>query len=163
MTPEIFIHEIMLPGLAHCGAVCGIPYRGEAEHLVLAICMQESGLEHRYQVLSKGRAGPARGWAQFERGGGVVGVMTHPATSDLAKRLCESLHVAWDSSAIWRAMEGNDLLAIGIARLLLWSDPAPLPTEQDAAWAYYERNWRPGKPRPKEWPGNWQAAGAALA
>lgn len=163
MTPDVFVRDILSPGLMHCSEVCGIPYSSAAEQLVLAICLQESALEHRYQVLSMGRAGPARGWAQFERGGGVVAVMTHPTTRERARRLCESLHVAWDSSAIWRALEGNDLLAIGFARLLLWSDPAPLPTDQDIAWAYYLRNWRPGKPRPKEWPGNWSAAGAALA
>ena len=37
--------------------------------------------------------------------------------------------------------------------LLLWTDPRPLPRigEVQAAWDYYIRNWRPGKPHPKSW------------
>ena len=46
------------------------------------------------------------------------------------------------------------------ARLLLWTDPAPLPALGAAvrAWAYYRRNWRPGKPHPETWPEMYQNA-----
>ena len=44
-------------------------------------------------------------------------------------------------------------VAAGFARLLLWTDPRPLPAIGDvkAAWQYYLRNWRPGKPHEKTW------------
>jgi hypothetical protein len=45
--------------------------------------------------------------------------------------------------------------------LLLWTDPQPMPTSQDAGWQCYLRNWRPGKPHPDQWPRNWASAEAA--
>ncbi|MNL86831.1 hypothetical protein D3C87_2157110 [compost metagenome] len=46
------------------------------------------------------------------------------------------------------------MLAAGVARLLLWTDPKTLPSigDVDAAWALYLRTWRPGKPHPQTWP-----------
>lgn len=132
-----------------------------ARVMMLAIGLQESELIHRYQVLSGGGRGPARGLAQFEDGGGVKGVMTHASSRDLARELCEARGTAWDRRTIWQRLEFDDVLAMGFARLLLLTDPAPLPgpdAHPDISWAYYERNWRPGKPHPRKWPGNWQAA-----
>jgi len=50
-------------------------------------------------------------------------------------------------------MAWNDTLAACMARLLLYTDPRALPAtgEQDAAWEYYIRNWRPGMPHPQSW------------
>ncbi len=42
-----------------------------------------------------------------------------------------------------------DLHETGVfARLLLWTDAKPLPAigDEQGAWDYYLRNWRPGKP-----------------
>lgn len=38
------------------------------------------------------------------------------------------------------------MLAAGLARLLLWSDPGRLPSEDDVegAWRLYLKTWRPG-------------------
>ena len=55
-------------------------YTPNAVHLLLAIGLQESGLCERCQIIDGGGKGPARGLWQFERGGGVVGVLTHPLT-----------------------------------------------------------------------------------
>lgn len=120
----------------------------EAEVMLLAIGLQESRFEHRHQI-----GGPAHGWWQFEMGGGVRGVLTHPASRDLAKGLCAARGVAPTSMAAFAALERDDILAAGFARLLLWTDPRPLPRigEVQAAWDYYIRNWRPGKPHPKTW------------
>lgn len=126
----------------------------EARVLMLAIGWQESRLIHRYQVITGGGKGPARGLWQFERGGGVHGVMTHPASQALAKSVCNELGVAFDRQEIWEELEYDDVLAACFARLLLWTDAKPLPrvNMQGAAWNYYTRVWRPGKPHPETWP-----------
>ncbi|HEY0201134.1 MAG TPA: hypothetical protein VGC24_05530, partial [Burkholderiaceae bacterium] len=63
-----------------------------------------------------------------------------------AQALCKVRGVAFTPQAVWDALDDDDLLAAGFARLLLYTDPAPLPAVGDVegAWAYYLRNWRPG-------------------
>lgn len=128
-----------------------------ARHNLLAIGLQESRFQYRRQI----GFGPAMGFWQFERGGGVAGVMHHPATKGYAELLCKQSQVAFTRADIWKAIEHDDVLAAGIARLLLWSDPFPLPErdEKDYAWEYYFRNWRPGKPHPQTWDDFYQQAG----
>ncbi|RZJ24779.1 MAG: hypothetical protein EOO54_08405 [Haliea sp.] len=123
-----------------------------ARVMLLAIGYQESAFLHRRQMGN----GPARGFWQFERGGGVVGVLNHPASADLASHLCDVRRVPLVSEAVHAALETDDVLAVGFARLLLWTDRGPLPGVYDAddAWAYYLRNWRPGKPHPDKWAAN---------
>lgn len=127
----------------------------EARVLLLAIMLQESGLKHRKQV-----GGPARGLAQFEQGGGVHGVLTHPESRLYARAVCLLRGVAPTDSDLYMALSQSDDLACAIARLLLWTDPAPLPAigAVDAAWAYYLRNWRPGQPHPEAWGGHYSLA-----
>jgi hypothetical protein len=116
-----------------------------AELLMLTIALQEAGkdgmLAYRLQ-----QGGPARGLWQFERGGGVAGVLGCSATAELAKRLCALRGVPALSSSVYDALGHDDVLAAGFARLLLLSDPAPLPEPNDTegAWRCYLRNWRPG-------------------
>lgn len=132
----------------------------EARVMLLAIQRQEDPEQKRCQVLNSGRKGPARGLWQFERGGGVLGVMGHPLIRDMARILCDNRMVEFDSLIIWLHLEHDDVLAAGFARLLLYTDPRPLPKVDDAdeAWAYYVRNWKPGKPHPEKWPDNHEAA-----
>lgn len=127
-----------------------------AEILMLAIGLQESELANRVQ---KGN-GPARGLWQFELGGGVHGVITHPASRDLARRVLAARGCPATERSAWLALAGDDLLAACFARLLLYTDALPLPAagDVDAAWKYYARNWRPGTPRPIAWPGNYELA-----
>jgi hypothetical protein len=68
--------------------------------------------------------------------------------------------VSFDPRPIWCALESDDVLAAGVARLLLLTDPKRLPALGDAetAWDYYRRNWRPRKPHPKRWPENYALA-----
>ena len=131
--------------------------RPEAQVMVTAICLQESGLIHRKQLGN----GPARGLAQFELGtrqtrGGVWGVYLHDASRFWLDKLCASRGVQFLPESIWREMETDDVLAAGVARLLLFTDPLRLPAMDDAdgAWGLYLRTWRPGKPRPETWPGH---------
>ena len=122
--------------------------------MILAIFMQESALAHRWQVIDRARPnakGPARGLAQFERGtresrGGVWGVFLHTASRYWLAQVCSAFGVAFQPDAIWRALESNDGLSACLARLLLFTDPKPLPEpgDEDAAWSCYLRTWRPG-------------------
>ncbi|KWR74220.1 hypothetical protein ACUXAV_000181 [Cupriavidus metallidurans] len=129
----------------------------KARVMLLAIGLQESAFAARRQAGN----GPARGFWQFELGtpqsrGGVWGVFLHVASRPHLERLCLARRVAFQPEAIHRAIEVDDVLAAGVARLLLFTDPFALPsvTEQQAAWDLYARTWRPGKPHPKNWPAN---------
>lgn len=132
----------------------------QAMAMLLGIGLQESHFEYRRQLGN----GPARGLWQMERGGGVHGVLTHKASKSLAAVICADHGVEPTEQAVWEAIEHDDELAAAMARLLLWTDPQPLPALGDAAgsWALYARVWRPGRPRPAEWPANYlRAVGAA--
>ena len=140
-----------------------------AEAMMVAIGLQESRFEHRDQVDSGPAViGPATGFWQFERGGGVAGVMGHHLTADLARKVADAAGVAWDRDAIWRAftLPEGDQIATAFARLLLYTDPRALPAAEfaaeDAAWEYYLRNWRPGRPHRETWGAFWRQ-GVALA
>lgn len=130
----------------------------EARVMMLAIGLQESRFMYRFQKIA-GKPylkGPARGFWQFERGGGVVGVMTHRATKALAEAIAKTRTVPFDSVLIHARLETDDVLAAAFARLLLWSDRAALPkltASHDEAWDCYIRNWRPGKPHRETWDG----------
>lgn len=112
-----------------------------ARVLLHAINLQENPQRYEQQV-----GGPARGDYQFERGGGVKGVMTHAASQGMARDVCAARGVAFDAEAIYRAIGYDPILAAAFARLLLWTDPKPLPLPADepGAWALYLRTWRPG-------------------
>lgn len=133
----------------------------KARVLSIAICGQESDLRDRDQIDS-GRdvLGPALGLGQFERGGGVKGVMTHAASKVLAQHACDVAGVQFTYDAAWRALKVNDYLALAFVRLLLLTDPRALPAigEVWPSWDYYKRNWRPGKPHPDDWPENYARA-----
>lgn len=126
----------------------------EATVLLLAIGLQESNLEHRRQI-----GGPARGLWQFERNGGVRGVLQRPSTFMHARVVCDAFGLSEERNAlltakVYDALETNDVLAAALARLLLYTDPKRLPAfgAEIDAWDYYLRNWRPGKPHISRWP-----------
>lgn len=118
-----------------------------AEVLLLTIGLQESRLIHRQQI-----NGPARGLWQFERAG-IRGVLEHKASRPYALALCKARGVEAAVDSVYSTLEHDDVLAAGIARLLLWTDSEPLPAvgEFAAAWDYYLRTWRPGRPHRHTW------------
>jgi hypothetical protein len=132
----------------------------QAEVMLLAIGMQESGFQTRQQS-----GGPARSFWQFEKGGGITGVLTCQDTKAYAQMVCVHRAVMPTVESVFARMLDDDLLGCGFARLLLYSDPHPLPAigDVDGAWDYYERTWRPGKPRPDDWPVNYAQARQAQA
>jgi hypothetical protein len=127
----------------------------EARVMLYAIGLQESRFSHRFQVVqgSPGGKGPARGFWQFERGGGCKGVVSHPASRYWMHKVCESRGVVFNATAIWNAIETDDVLAAAAARLLMFTDPRSLPSAGDVngAWNLYIRVWRPGKPHRQTW------------
>lgn len=124
---------------------------------MIAIGLQESEFKYRRQV-----GGPARGFWQFEKGGGVHGVMRHPSSAPLALTVCSALDVRFDEQVVYNRLAVNDVLASAFARLLLWTDPRAIPDNADDAWSMYVRNWRPGKPHPEKWSDNYRRATAAV-
>lgn len=161
MNLKTIIDKAITPALALLPASMDTP---AARVMLLAIGLQESRFTHRQQI-----GGPARGFWQFEKGtrasrGGVWGVYLHPASKDHLATLCRARSVACDPDSIYAALEYDDVLAAGVARLLLWTDPKALPAigDADAAWALYLRTWRPGKPKPDSWPALYAQAMAAL-
>lgn len=127
----------------------------KARVMLLSAGLQESRLKFRYQKTTDPYVkGPARGLWQFERAGGVRGVITNFQTRDYAKSICEALKVPFDDVLIWTRLEFDDVLAAAFARLLMWADVKPLPevdASHDEAWACYVRCWRPGKPHRETW------------
>lgn len=135
----------------------------EAVAMLVAIGLQESKFAHRRQ----GGGGPARGFWQFERGGGVRGVMTHPSTraslNDALKALSFESQIG-RSIELHEVVEHNDTVACIFARLLLWTLPADLPTcdQPEVGWNQYLAAWRPGEPRHDSWPTHYTTAWAGL-
>lgn len=129
----------------------------EARAMLWAIGRQEGRMIHRRQI-----GGPARGLWQFERGGGVKGVLKHGASADHARRLCEARGVEPTAEAVYHQLEHDDILACGFARLLLWTDPDPLPKVRlqntEDAWLTYIENWRPGRAHRHTWNDFWKEA-----
>lgn len=133
----------------------------EARVMLLAIGLQESRFEHRRQMNN----GPAMGFWQFEKGGGVHGVYNHVASRAHLEHICLLRGVPYGVAAIWAALERDDVLAAAVARLLLFTDPQRLPgvTDVDGAWRLYAvRTWRPGKPHRETWDGYHLQAREAL-
>lgn len=158
MTPKGLLVGIVDPALALLAEIAGVPSDDRARLMVMAIAGQESAWVDRRQI-----GGPARSFWQFEQGGGVAGLF-RVAPAKLGP-ICTYLHVPFDLDTVFEAMAWNDTLATCMARLLLWTDPAPLPDVGDvrAGWAYYLRNWRPGLPHPEIWPARYGTAMGLLS
>ena len=136
-----------------------------ARVMLRAIGLQESRFAHRFQVVNGGGKGPARGFWQFERGGGCKGVVTHELSKPHMRKVCEVRGIEFTATGLWNAIETDDVAAAAAARLLLWTDPQRLPDlgDQTGAWGLYLRTWRPGKPKPDTWPAIYAQALKALA
>lgn len=149
------VHRVVLP--AAYRILPRMMNTPDATAMLLAIGLQESRFKHRVQLPRKpgGKPGPARGFWQFEKGGGVKGVFTHPASRPyLLTALGELGYPDATVDTVWPLLADDDVLAAVCARLLLWTDYRPLPRATDgpeAAWQCYLRNWRPGAPHRETW------------
>lgn len=162
MELSVVLRDIVDPALAMLPAKM-TSYAAKVQ--MLAIGLQESRFTSRYQILNTpGVKGPARGFWQFESGGGVKGVLTHKASKDLALEICKKRGVDPVQRTVWLALENDDILAACFARLLLWTDPKAIPVDNaQAGWDLYQRVWRPGQPHPQTWPGLYKRAQEAVA
>lgn len=126
-----------------------------ASLMLLAIGQHESGFSKRFQF----GGGPARSYWQFELTG-LRGVMRHQATRAIAKDVCRRLGYRFEDYPLFDALPHNDVLACAFARLLLWTLPDPLPAigDQEESYRQYREAWRPGKPRPEDWPADYAKA-----
>lgn len=139
-----FYQTIMVPAARWAGAAAGLPRSGASDGFLLAVAGQEALWKHRAQVSTGLDVGPARSFWQFERAGGVAGVLGHASSRVKALALCDAALVAPTPAAVWRALEGHDALAYGFARLLAWTDPSAIPVDEEPAFGFYLRTWRPG-------------------
>ncbi|MCJ1887432.1 hypothetical protein LNN38_21405 [Pseudomonas sp. LA21] len=117
----------------------------QAVVMLLVIGLQESQFTYRRQMGN----GPARSFWQAEQGGGMVtGLLRYRIDNvrELATGLCAVRGVVPAAPEVWNAIEHDDVLAAGLARLLLYTDPARLPAlgDEAGAWDLYLRTWRPG-------------------
>lgn len=154
-TPQIVLGKVIVPALELLPAQMDSP---QARVMLLAIGGQESGYRTRQQ-----QGGPAHGLWQCEQPVMQL-LLDNPASAKLVRELCHSRAVAPVASDMYWAVLTDDIFAAAIGRLILWCDEQPLPTVGNVAngWACYDRNWRPGKPRPADWPANYSAALAAV-
>ena len=120
----------------------------EAQAMLIAIGLQESRFKHRRQV-----NGPARGFWQFEKGGGVRGVLTHAKVAPIMAEALTAQAYQVGVDVLYAAIEHNDVIACVAARLLLWTVPGRLPGPDDpeVGWQQYLDGWRPGKPHRGTW------------
>jgi hypothetical protein len=138
----------------------GVPDSEEAYVLTLAIGYQESRFEHRRQI-----GGPARGYWQFEKGGGVWNALNAAGAKPHMLAVCKWLDVPTDDTTFFEALAWNDTLAAAATRLNLWVDPNKLPKigAVEEAWQYYIRVWRPGAPHRNTWDSNYAKAISAIS
>ena len=120
MTPDLFFRRVVEPTLQYMAASpsISIPVNDDARVLVMTIAGQESRWKERRQI-----GGPARSYWQFEKGGGVAGLFSHPASKAKLGTLCAAFDIPYDPDVVFEAMAWCDPLACGMARLLLLTDP----------------------------------------
>jgi len=123
--------------------------RAQVHVQLLTTHLQESPGQDQCQLPRKagGVCGPARGIFQFEKNGGVRGVLEHHSTKNVARQLCVELGIEPTVDAVYEALRTtDDRLDVAFARMLYWTDKDPLPEFGDVSksWEYYIRNWRPG-------------------
>src|ERR1044072_2654584 len=142
MSPHLFLLRAIEPGLS---LLPGYMTSDCAKIWLMTIAGQETNLTARKQM----GGGPATGYWQFEQAGVDAVLRSQPKLAEAVLATCDI-----DASEAHAALQYNDPVACAFARLLLWSDPAPLPLASNAAAGYqtYLRTWRPGKPDANRWP-----------
>lgn len=157
MDAVLFTKSALLPALSILPSAMNSM---AAKTLVMAIGFQESAMKYRRQV-----HGPARGYFQFELGGGIRGVLNHASSKTHIRSVLAQLDYSPTATIgeCYTWVEHNDILAVAFARLLLWTDPAAMPTTAQGGWDVYLRTWRPGKPHPEKWARSFTLASEVVA
>lgn len=161
MNIERLLKTAIRPALAEL-ADLGIKPSREAERFLVAIALQESRAKHRKQLGQQGLpTGPANSYLQFERGGGVRGVLRHKATAQRIGKILADYDIGNTEQEVWEAMRYHDILAFCMGRLLIYTLPNALPTTAEEGWRQYLDAWRPGDPHPETWAAFWRQADEA--
>lgn len=161
MDCATFNTQILVPALAFIrGNLKNIPASVEEHTMLLAIAGVESAWSQRTQQ----PVAYAHSFYQFERGG-VLGLMRDDETSKQVAVLCGMASVPFQSTAIWNYMAKPeaDNFSAAMARLLLWTDPRPLPKNEVDGYQCYLRLWRPGAPYKDRWLSVYGQAVAAIS
>jgi hypothetical protein len=157
-------NDLIVPRLKEMEDSYGIRATKRASAMMAAIGLQESRFLHRDQVVPgkpRGQIGPATGFWQFEKNGGVKLTMDFSSTREKARACCEEFGVEFDKDAIWKSFiePSCDGLALSFARLYLYTDaevlPGIEPKNHSSSWRIYRRVWNPGKPHPETWEEFW--------
>ena len=153
---EIVVDHIIPAAYAVLPPIMNSP---NATAMVLACGLQETKFRDRRQI----GGGPGRGFWQFERGGGVKGIVTHPDTRDYLRAALVALRyekAIGQTLMIYQALEHNDVLAAVMARLNLWWLPSALPKRDDVdgSWSQYIKAWNPGAPHRSTWDNHYALA-----
>lgn len=158
MTPQLLLRIAIEPALAL------LPVKMTSRNamaMMITIALQESRVKHRRQL----GGGPARGFWQGELTGGCcTGIVGHAASRAHVLEVCDALGYSAVPSTLYAAIEHNDVLAAGLARLLLWTEPGRLPLQGEAqyGWDYYMNAWRPGRPHRETWDAFYEQAWAMV-
>jgi len=171
MEPKRFFRTIVQPTLAMMEAhpAIRIPVTPKGNVLVMTCAGQESLWKSRRQIrigqYHPQSVGARSYWQMESTWGGPVAI--NDVIQDTPRQLfaiCEDLEIPTDELSLYEACAWNDTLACALARLLLWSDPAPLPEvgDKQGSWDYYRRNWKPGVPHPSTWSARYDASLAAM-
>ena len=88
MNAKEFVVEIYVPAVKGLREITQVPWSHPVDQMLVTIAGQESAWTHRRQI-----NGPARGFWQFERGGGVAGVIAHPASRQIAAALIKGCEI----------------------------------------------------------------------
>lgn len=116
------------------------------DSLDASVLLYATSRQENPQRLAQQVGGPAVGDYQFEKSGGIKGVMSHKASASLAMQACIARGVIVAPGPVYQALKTDPALAAALARLLYYTDPKALPVAGDeaGAWALYLRTWRPG-------------------
>lgn len=124
----------------------------DAKVQLYATSIQENPTRAPRQLIKKdGKLqpiGPAAGDYQFEKTGGIRGLINFKSTrvQAMLAGVCKARNVATTVDALFEAIQVDPVLAAALARLLYFTDSGALPRAgaEQYAWEVYLRTWRPG-------------------
>lgn len=124
----------------------------DAKVQLYATSIQENPTRAPRQIIKKdGKLqpiGPAAGDYQFEKTGGIRGLLNFKSESvqSLLTSVCAARQVLRTVDGLFDAIQRDPVLAAALARLLYFTDAGALPKAgaEQYAWDVYLRTWRPG-------------------
>lgn len=124
----------------------------DAKVQLYATSIQENPTRAPRQLIKKDGTlqpiGPAAGDYQFEKTGGVRGLLNFKSDrlQSMLRSVCTARRVPQTPDGLFDAIQRDPILAAALARLLYFTDLGALPKAgaEQYAWDVYLRTWRPG-------------------